>query len=388
MDKTINLIGTVGWEIDSEEFASEMDTATGDISFEMGSGGGYITDGVFMLNLIRAYQGGTTTARISYAASMMTQFAMACDKVEVYDNAIFMIHNAQNIVVGDHNDMREAADLQERMSDMLANAYVKKTGKTLKEIKALMDADTYLFGQEIVDEGFADSVIITDNTKDKDQMVNIAKTKFKNANIAMKNEKLTLEDVKTNFKNCTGGCNMGGNLAETIPSDNVKLVNSKAGENMSKVMTAEDILAMELNDSNFNALKVQLITRNNTVEAQAQANLELTTAMDTTNAKLKEANAKLSEAVSKEDVALQLSVKEQDLKDTFNARVEEAFSFNVANKETILQMVSESDDTKAHQIALDAKPQVDALHTGEPNRNSGTESSIMAYAQRNKGSIR
>lgn len=384
MKKEINLIGTVGWEIDSEEFAGEMNTATGDIDFEMGSGGGYITDGVFMLNLIRKYNKGTTTARISYAASMMTQFAMACDKIEVYDNAIFMIHNAQNIVIGDHNDMREAADLQERMSDMLANAYVRKTGKTLEEIKSMMDADTYLFGEEIVNEGFADSVISTDEAKDKDEMVNKAKVKFENAQKAMKNEKLTLSDMKENFKNCSNGCNMGGTKAETIPSDNVKLVNSKIGANMK--FDRENLDATE---QTFNTL---LESRSHLNANIADLNLKLqenAASLEAKNAELLEANAKLSGAVSIEDAKSQAdAAKTEALNEAAlvtSARVEEAFASGVANKETVLAMIAEKDDTKAHEIALNAKPKTNAMN------NSGDTprvSSIAAYANKNKGSIK
>jgi ATP-dependent protease ClpP protease subunit len=237
---TINLDGVVGWDIEASEFASLIDNTTGDITFELNSGGGYVTDGISILNKIRAYDRGKTTANISYAASMMTQIALACDEVNVYDNAIFMIHNVQGIVVGDHNDMREAADLQERMSMMLAQLYTKKTGKSEDEIKSMMDNDTYLFGNEIKDMGFADNIINTDKQTDKTNAIDTAHTMYEKVQKAMKEEKLSISALKEQFTQCMGNCDMVVNTAVPTASSD-KPANKIQGENM----TIEEIMASE-----------------------------------------------------------------------------------------------------------------------------------------------
>jgi chromosome segregation ATPase len=207
-----------------------------------------------------------------------------------------MIHNVQGIVVGDHNDMREAADLQERMSMMLAQLYCKKTKKSENEIKTMMDNDTYLFGTEIKDMGFADNIIDTEKSKDKTNAIDTAHTMYKKVQKAMKEEKLSVSALKEQFKLCVGNCSLA-----TMPSDNEKIANSNLGA------------SMEFNIENFNLLveqtkvlkanKETMSARNETLTMQLE---EATTALDTTKAELSQKTeklngmeAQLSEAIAK-----------------------------------------------------------------------------------------
>lgn len=343
----INLHGVVGWDIDAEAFANTIDSLSGDIELDLNSGGGFVTDGVSILNKIRSYNKGEITANISYAASMMTQIALACDKVKVYDNAIFMIHNVQNIVVGDHHDMREAADLQERMSNMLAQLYVKKTGKSLDEVKAMMDADTYLFGSEIQDMGFADEVIDTD--KDKDQMTAMhnAKELSQKAYSAMKEEKLSLSDLKSNFKACEGNCTLA-----TMPSDNEKIVNSNIGADM-KFNEDNFNLLMEQNKV-FQANRDTMTARNETLTAKlsdATAVLDITkTELATAKADLEANSEKLSDAVAKLEDA--------------ETRVAEAIACSV-DSDTAIAMLKANSKEEASKLANEFRASSGA--SGQPD---------------------
>lgn len=210
MPKKINLHGVVGWDIMAKDVNAEIDDSDGDLIFDMNSGGGYITEGVSIVNAIRNYKGGKTIARVSYSASMMTQIALACDEVQVYDNAIFMVHNAQGFASGDHNEMEARRKHLKSMSTMLANLYVKKTGKTEKEVLDMMDATTYMFGQEIVDEGFADVVIETDDDKDVALATENATINFNKSMDAMKEEGLSASQLGDELKMCEKGCALNG----------------------------------------------------------------------------------------------------------------------------------------------------------------------------------
>lgn len=210
MDEAVHLDGVVGWDITVSSVREEMSTKSGDVPIEMSSPGGYITKGVAIMNIIRNYKKGKTCARVSFAASMMTQIAMACDEVGIYDNGIFMIHNAQGGAYGDHNEQRKQADLQERMSNILAQAYVKKTGLSLEVIKKMMDEGTYLFGQEAVELGFADYLIETDEVKDKLVAVAMADELFAKGLTAIKEEALDSAGLEANLKLCSGiECSLG-----------------------------------------------------------------------------------------------------------------------------------------------------------------------------------
>lgn len=155
----INLDGIVGWDILPANVARQIDEAEGDIEIEMNSPGGYITDGLAIMNKIRSYKNGKIKAKITFAASMMTQIASACDEVECYENAVYMIHNAQGGGYGDHHKVKKVASRLESFTNMLANNYVNQSGISKEEILKMMDEETYLFGQDIVDKGFASAVI-------------------------------------------------------------------------------------------------------------------------------------------------------------------------------------------------------------------------------------
>jgi ATP-dependent protease ClpP protease subunit len=211
--KTINLHGVVGVHISAKDFNDELDNTTGDILLDINSGGGYITDGVAILNKMRSYNKGKIIARVSYAASMMTQIALAADEVQAYDNSIFMIHNALGVAMGDYREMSKREKMLKSMSNMLAQAYTKKTGKTAKQVLKMMDDETYLYGNEIVKEGFADTFLegnSSDENSTRDEAIAYAHIQLEEVSKALKNEDLTAEQLTA----CVGKCgfNCGGGL--------------------------------------------------------------------------------------------------------------------------------------------------------------------------------
>jgi len=167
----ITLSGDVGFEITARELDVELKKANGaDVLLLVNSRGGFVFEGIEIFNLIRAYKGHIEARIVGLAASAASYIVLAAEKVTAFDNAAFFIHNAINIVFGDHNDMRKMADDLEGLSNMLAKAYVNKSGKSAKEIKALMDEETIFFADEILEAGFVDEIIESedvDNSTDK-----------------------------------------------------------------------------------------------------------------------------------------------------------------------------------------------------------------------------
>ena len=134
------------------------------------SPGGDVFEGITIFNIIRDFARNNPDVEITtyvqgMAASMASVIALAAwsvnprNDVIVEDNSIFMIHNAWGIVIGDENDMREGAEWFSKVDDMLRAVYVRRSGKSDDEIKAMMDAETWLWGDEIVEAGFADAIM-------------------------------------------------------------------------------------------------------------------------------------------------------------------------------------------------------------------------------------
>lgn len=158
--KTILINGIIGWDLSAADVRKSIIEAQGDdLTIEINSPGGLVTDGIAIYNAIKNAPGQKTTRIVGLAASMASYIALATDRVEAEANAIYMIHNASTLAAGDHNDLRKAADVLEGMSRILSRAYTGKTGKPDAEIKKMMDAETFLFGDEILANGFADAII-------------------------------------------------------------------------------------------------------------------------------------------------------------------------------------------------------------------------------------
>jgi ATP-dependent protease ClpP protease subunit len=149
-----------------------------DIEVELSTFGGNFFDGVAILDLLRGYKGRKVGYGSSIVASAGTVISLGFDEFKVKPTTMYMIHNAQGWSAGDHNKMREDADLYERMSNLIADEYVKKTGKKREEIKKLMDDETWLMGQEIVDAGFADGME-DEESKPTSMMLVVAQKQFR-----------------------------------------------------------------------------------------------------------------------------------------------------------------------------------------------------------------
>jgi ATP-dependent Clp protease protease subunit len=101
------------------------------------------------------------------AASAATAVAVAADEVLMASGAMFMIHNAWTIAMGDKNDFLDTAALLEKVDGALANAYAEHTGKPVKDLKALMDAETWFTAEEAVEYGFAKAIEEGESAKAK-----------------------------------------------------------------------------------------------------------------------------------------------------------------------------------------------------------------------------
>ena len=112
--------------------------------------------------------GATVVAHIDgFAASAATVIATAADQVEISDGALYMIHCGWTMAIGNANDMRATADLLDKVDATIVSQYAARTGKPADEVKALMEAETWMSAQEAVDAGFANKVCAPTKTKNQ-----------------------------------------------------------------------------------------------------------------------------------------------------------------------------------------------------------------------------
>ena len=128
------------------------------------SPGGSVFEGRAIMAALSRFKGKTVAHIDSLCASAATSIALACNEVEMQQGAFFMIHNASAMVWGDKNDMRETADLLEKIEGSIIADYVGKTGKDEQQVIDWMNAETWFNADEALEHGFIDRIAGT-NTK-------------------------------------------------------------------------------------------------------------------------------------------------------------------------------------------------------------------------------
>ncbi|AXX89335.1 hypothetical protein CKA55_07470 [Arcobacter suis] len=173
--------GEIGsWGMSASTVREYLSSITGDVKVTLESPGGSVFEGISIHNAFKEYDKGTVTMVMgSLVASITTYIAMAGDKIVAHDNSTFMIHNAWTFTYGDENELRKVADVLAGLSSLIAKKYISKTGKSKEIIKQAMDQESYYFGNEILDFGFCDEIISTENQNTKDESLALARESFK-----------------------------------------------------------------------------------------------------------------------------------------------------------------------------------------------------------------
>lgn len=148
------------WGVTAKIFASSL-KALGDldhINLHIHSPGGDVFDGIAIYNLLNSHPASKTVYIDGLAASMASVIAMVGNPIIMPENAMMMIHKPWGITGGDANDMRDYADLLDKVEDVLIPSYAKKTGKSTEELAAMLGEETWMTAQECLEHGFADEI--------------------------------------------------------------------------------------------------------------------------------------------------------------------------------------------------------------------------------------
>lgn len=128
----------------------------GDIEININSNGGDVAGGLAIANAIKAYNKGKKTCNVlGVAASMASVIACAGDELKMGQGAFLMVHNPWTVTMGNAEELRKDADTLDKLRDSILSFYQSKAyGKTADDLKALMDAETWLNAEEAREAGF------------------------------------------------------------------------------------------------------------------------------------------------------------------------------------------------------------------------------------------
>jgi ATP-dependent Clp protease protease subunit len=178
--KKINLDGYVGMDITVKQVAEALALANGDdIEVRLNTPGGLLSAAREIYQQIRDYPGKKTLLLGGTVASAGT-FIAALENADIAADAstAYMIHNATTFADGDHREMVKTADYLRKATKNIADRLASMSKKPVDEIIDMMNEETWLYGQEIVDAGFANRLTGVFQQANKDEAIARAKAEI------------------------------------------------------------------------------------------------------------------------------------------------------------------------------------------------------------------
>lgn len=163
----IDILGEIGeWGYPANYLRYQLaDAGSGDVTINISSPGGQVTEGLAMYDMLEAHPGNVTTVGFGLVASISSVILLAGKTVKMTPNSFFMIHNPWSVTIGDSAETAASAELLAKMEKKLQGIYIKKLEKSGKtdgnialRVKRMMDAETWLTAQEALDMGFIDEI--------------------------------------------------------------------------------------------------------------------------------------------------------------------------------------------------------------------------------------
>ncbi|MEC8812798.1 MAG: head maturation protease, ClpP-related [Pseudomonadota bacterium] len=145
---------------DAQPFIQQLDSmdAGEPVKVRINSPGGDVFAGVAIFNALSKVQDVEIYIE-GLAASIASFIALAGKKIYMASNALIMIHKPNSHDGGNADDLRERADLLDKIESQLIKAYTKKTGIPEKQLQEMFSQETWLTADEALKLGFIDEII-------------------------------------------------------------------------------------------------------------------------------------------------------------------------------------------------------------------------------------
>lgn len=168
---TLNIYGDItswAWfddEVSAANLSKQLE-ALGDvdqIDVYINSNGGEVKEGLAIYNALRRHKAKVTTYCDGFACSIASVIFMAGDERIMSESSLLMIHNAYTYTVGNSAELRKQADDLDKITQASVEAYKSHSSLSEKEIKKLMDNESWILPEEALSYGFATTVDKTEN---------------------------------------------------------------------------------------------------------------------------------------------------------------------------------------------------------------------------------
>lgn len=149
-----------GDSISAKSFSDELkklDASVKEIIVRINSPGGDVFDGITIYNRLKQHPAKVTCIIDGLAASIASVIALAGDEVIIGDGALFMVHLPWTMTAGNRNELENTINRLIDVEEQLITIYAKKCKMPRAEIRAMLEAETWLDSSQAIEMGFVDS---------------------------------------------------------------------------------------------------------------------------------------------------------------------------------------------------------------------------------------
>ena len=154
-------IGESFWgdALSAKQFDAELkklDSTVNEITVRINSPGGDVFDGVTIYNRLKQHKAKVIVHIDGLAASIASIIALAGDEIVMGEGALFMIHLPWTYTAGNRMELDNTVNRLMDVEEQLISIYAKKTGLGRSEIKAMLEAETWMDSDQAIEKGFVD----------------------------------------------------------------------------------------------------------------------------------------------------------------------------------------------------------------------------------------
>lgn len=128
------------------------------LNVHIDSYGGSVSEGWAIYNALRQFRGRVTTYGDGFVASAALYPFLAGEERFASTLSAYYLHEVMTWGDGYADDLRKAADEADRLTEIGVKAFVERTGMTEDEVRALMQAETWLTPEEAMARGIATAI--------------------------------------------------------------------------------------------------------------------------------------------------------------------------------------------------------------------------------------
>ena len=159
----ISIFDEIGmYGVSAKQFITDLKSipATDRIVLKIHSPGGEVFYGNAIFNALQR-RGNVEVQIEGLAASMATVISLAGMPVKMAANGFYMIHNPWGVAMGDAAELRDQAQLLDKIRSNMVGAYSAKSGQSAEQIQEWMDSETWFTAAEALSAGFVDEITDT-----------------------------------------------------------------------------------------------------------------------------------------------------------------------------------------------------------------------------------